>query len=168
MNLEKFPTSRLGHLYEVLLDGCRAEHYRLLAYLSTCYSNSTIIDLGTDKGCSALALSHNPSNHVISYDIEDRKVQPIDLPNIEFRLKDATEDRDELLASALILLDTAHNGVFEQKVYSTLVAGRYDGLLLLDDISPEPDDATVLGEDRAGEDRPHASRPLVRDGARSV
>ena len=42
-----------------------AEHYKLLAYLSTRYHSTTIIDLGTDKGCSALALSYNQSNRVI-------------------------------------------------------------------------------------------------------
>ena len=110
------------------------EHYKLLAYLSTCYSNATIIDLGTDKGCSALALSYNPANRVISYDIEDRKVSPIDLPNIEFRIGNALDDRDEILASPLILLDTARDGVFEQQLYTLLVGGKFRGSLLLDDI----------------------------------
>ena len=65
-------------------------------------------------------------------------MQPIDLPNVEFRIKDATEDHDELLASPLILLDTAHDGVFERKVYSLLVEGHYDGLFMLDDIYLNP------------------------------
>ena len=43
-----------------------------------------------------------------------------------------------MLASPLILLDTAHDGVFEQQLYGTLVAGQYDGLLLLDDIYLNP------------------------------
>ena len=101
MNLEKFRPYISDIYTKFFWMDAGAEHYRLLTYLSTCYNNCTIIDLGTDKGCSALALSYNPSNHVISYDIEDRKVQPIDLPNIEFRVKDATEDRDELLAATV-------------------------------------------------------------------
>ena len=116
-----------------------AEHYKLLAYLSTRYHSTTIIDLGTDKGCSALALSYNQSNRVISYDIEDRKVCPINLPNIEFRVKDALgENREELLSAPLILLDTAHDGIFEQRVYNALVEDGYQGLLLLDDIYLNP------------------------------
>ena len=116
-----------------------AEHYKLLAYLSTCFHRTTIIDLGTDKGCSALALSYNQSNRVISYDIEDRKVCPINLPNIEFRIEDALgEHREELLSSPMILLDTAHDGIFEQRVYSALVEDGYQGLLLLDDIHLNP------------------------------
>lgn len=110
------------------------EHYKLLAYLSTCWHGATLIDLGTDKGCSALALSYNRSNRVISYDIEDRKLAPISVPNIEFRVKNALEDREDLLRTPLIMLDTAHDGVFEQQVYDMLVTAGYEGLLLLDDI----------------------------------
>jgi hypothetical protein len=110
------------------------EHYRLLAYLSSCFDGATLIDLGTDKGCSALALSSNVRNRVISYDIVDRKRQPIDLPNIEFRIGDALADVDLLLRSPLILLDTAHDGPFERAVYRLLDTNSYRGLLLVDDI----------------------------------
>ena len=44
------------------------EHYRLLSYISTLYNGVTILDIGTYKGCSALALSFNPSNKVVSFD----------------------------------------------------------------------------------------------------
>ena len=111
-----------------------AEHCKLLAYLSTCWSSATLIDLGTDQGSSALALSYNPSNRVISYVIEDRRLNPINLPNIEFRVKDALEDREEILTAPLIMLDTAHDGVFERRVYDMLDAAGYEGLLLLDDV----------------------------------
>ena len=121
-----------------------AEHYKLLGYLSACFDAATLIDLGTDKGCSALALSCNRSNRVVSYDIEDRRVCPIDLPNIEFRVKDALEDREEFLAAPLIFLDTEHDGIFEQRVYSMLTENDYQGLLLLDDIYPQPGHAELL------------------------
>ena len=85
-----------------------------------------------------MALSYNLSNRVISYDIV-RRVSPINLPNIEFRVKHAlVEDREELLSSPLILLDTAHDGIFEQRVYNALVEDGYQGLLLLDDICLNP------------------------------
>ena len=115
-----------------------AEHYKLLAYLSTCYRDSTFVDLGTDKGCSALALSYELSNRVVSYDIENRRVAPIELPNVEFRVRDALEDKDTILSAPLIMLDTAHDGVFEQRLYARLVEWRYEGLLLLDDIYLNP------------------------------
>jgi hypothetical protein len=114
--------------------GPGSEHYKLLAHLSTCWNDATLIDLGTDKGCSALALSYNRLNRVISYDIEDRKPSPIDLPNIEFRVKDARDDRQDFLAAPLIVLDTAHDGMFEQQMYDMLYSADYEGLLLLDDI----------------------------------
>jgi hypothetical protein len=114
------------------------EHYKLLAHFSTQFDDVTIIDLGTSHGCSALALSYNPANRVISYDVEDLKECQIDLPNIEFRVKNALDDGDELLAAPLILLDTYHDGVFEQEIYEFLTRNRYGGLLLLDDIFVNP------------------------------
>ena len=38
------------------------EHYKLLSYLSTLFNNSIIIDIGTHRGSSALALSYNSTN----------------------------------------------------------------------------------------------------------
>lgn len=48
------------------------EPYRLLVYLSSLFNNSIIIDLGTSNGASALALSYNKSNQIVSFDIIDR------------------------------------------------------------------------------------------------
>ena len=47
------------------------QEYRLYSYLSTFFNNSVILDVGTLTGRSAVALSHNNSNQVISYDIHD-------------------------------------------------------------------------------------------------
>ena len=138
INLEQFRAYVSDIYTEFFWLDAGIEHYKLLAYLSTCYNDVTFIDVGTDKGCSALALSYNPSNRVISYDIENRRVGSIDLPNIEFRIGDAVEDRTELLSAPVIMLDTMHDGVFEQRVYRSLVEWRYEGLLLLDDIYLNP------------------------------
>jgi len=35
------------------------EHYRLLTHVSTKFEHETFLDVGTFKGCSALALSSN-------------------------------------------------------------------------------------------------------------
>jgi len=45
--------------------------YRLYSYLSTFFNNTTILDIGTFDGRSAVALSHNETNKVISYNITD-------------------------------------------------------------------------------------------------
>jgi len=111
------------------------EHYQLLAYLTTRFQDATFFDIGTLKGYSALALSYESANRVISYDIADFKelTHPEQLTNIEYRIGNAL-DAPELLSSAMILLDTAHDGEFETQVYSFLKQNHYRGLLVLDDI----------------------------------
>ncbi len=111
------------------------EHYRLIAYLSTLFDQSEIFDIGTNLGYSALALSYNNSNKVISYDIVECKelYQAEDLNDIEYLIGDVLVDK-RLLNSPLIMLDTDHNGVFEHKFYTHLKDNNYTGLLFLDDI----------------------------------
>jgi hypothetical protein len=47
------------------------QEYRLYSYLSTFFNNITILDIGTLNGRSAVALSYNENNQIISYDIEN-------------------------------------------------------------------------------------------------
>ena len=111
------------------------EHYRLIAYLSTLFNNATIFDIGTNLGYSAIALSYNSSNRVVSYDIHDvREIgQPETLTNIEFHIGNVL--LDERLASAeLIMLDTNHDGSFENEAYRHFQDIGFKGLLFLDDI----------------------------------
>lgn len=117
------------------LDTQFKEHYRLLAYLSTLYCDQTLFDVGTLKGYSALALSYNNSNRVISYDIEDLKelYDARSLTNIEYRIGNVLDD-PRLLSAPVILLDTYHDGSFENEFYQFLKKNNYKGLLVLDDI----------------------------------
>lgn len=117
------------------LDTQFKEHYRLLAHLSTLYSDHTLFDVGTLKGYSALALSYNNSNRVISYDIEDLKElnDAQSLTNIEYRIGNVLDD-PRLLSAPVILLDTYHDGFFENEFYQFLRKNNYKGLLVLDDI----------------------------------
>jgi hypothetical protein len=108
------------------------EHYRLLGYLSTCFNNTTLYDIGTCFGGSAVALSYNPSNKIVSYDIVDRQ-HGISHPNIEFRIGDCLKELTEIIQSPFILLDTYHDGEFERVFYKALVDAEYKGILLLDD-----------------------------------
>jgi len=118
------------------------EHYRLLSYISTLYNDENIFDIGTYKGFSALALSHNPTNKVISYDIlEDSdlwyiKYSPFS-SSMEYMLGDCTLD-ERLLKSNFISLDTAHDGVYEEYFLSYLAKNNWQGLLLMDDIHEYP------------------------------
>ena len=48
------------------------QEYRLYSYLTTLFNGCTILDIGTLDGRSAIALSHNETNNVISYNIKDQ------------------------------------------------------------------------------------------------
>jgi hypothetical protein len=114
------------------------EHYKLLAYLSTLYNGAEIFDIGTHMGYSALALSHNPNNVVLSFDIERHGALPT-APNIEYRLENLlipnTPWADRLLASPLIFFDIApHIGNLEYEFYVWLRDNHYQGIAVFDDI----------------------------------
>lgn len=111
------------------------EQYRLLAYLSTAQSTQTLFDIGTLYGYSALALSYNALNKVVSYNLTDQRRlhYPDELVNIDFRLGNVLKD-PELLTASIILVDTAHDGAFERELITLLRRSRYQGLLVLDDI----------------------------------
>ncbi len=117
------------------LDTQFKEHYRLLGYLSSLYKGQTIFDVGTLKGYSALALSYNPANQVVSYDIEDLKQlrHREELKSIDYRIGNVLED-PRLPSAHLILLDTYHDGSFEAHFYNHLKKIGFKGLLVLDDI----------------------------------
>jgi predicted O-methyltransferase YrrM len=116
--------------------------YRLYSYLSTLFDNITILDIGTNQGRSAVALSHNPNNHVISYDIEDhihtREYKLFEKSNIEFKLKNVMEDlTTEFIQSKnikLVMIDICHTGPPEREIMDRLSACGFKGIVILDDI----------------------------------
>ena len=110
------------------------EHYRLLAHISTYYENETILDIGTFKGGSALALSFNNNNKVISIDIEDHLDSNIKRSNIEFKILNILDYPKLIKQSKLIMLDTAHDGLFEKEFYTYLIKSNWNGIMIADDI----------------------------------
>lgn len=112
-----------------------AEHYRLLTYISKLYDGEIICDVGTNNGCSALALSENSNNIVKTFDIVDYK-EPDTLikDNIIFFLDDVMKYEEVLKQTRLIFLDANHDGIFEKKIYDKLKEVNFKGILLLDDI----------------------------------
>ena len=110
------------------------EHYRLLAHISTYYENETILDIGTFKGGSALALSFNNNNKVISIDIEDHLESNINRSNIEFKILNILDYPKLIQQSKLIMLDTAHDGLFEKEFYTYLIKSNWNGIMIADDI----------------------------------
>jgi len=121
------------------------QEYHLYSYLSTLFNNTTILDIGTHTGRSAVALSHNESNKVISYNIIDDIQNPTHKiytkSNIEFRVKDVLEDltKDFLSNVRLIILDIDHFETMETKIIQKLDELQFSGILILDDIHhPHP------------------------------
>ena len=123
-------------------------HYSaILAYLSTCFNDSIIVDLGTLYGNSAAALAYNKTNKVYTYDIKSKKeaISKFELKefkNIEYIITNCIEnnwdrqsDRDIFLSSKLIFLDVdPHDGIQEEKVLRFLVENEWKGIMICDDI----------------------------------
>ena len=78
-------------------DKSGVEQYKLLAYMSTLLDNETILDVGTFEGGSALALSKNKTNNVVSIDINYQVNQDIDLDNILFLEGDILNHDEEII-----------------------------------------------------------------------
>lgn len=124
--------------YYDLLSG--QQEYRLYSYLTTFFDNSIILDIGTLNGRSAVSLSHNESNRVISYniidDIKDPEHRIYTKSNIEFRVKDVLGDlTPELVAKTkIVMIDIDHFEVVERKIIKRLDELGFSGIILLDDI----------------------------------
>jgi len=112
------------------------EHYRLLSYISELTDGSYILDVGTYQGYSAIALSHNQNNKVVSYDVSKQHKQE-NIQNIDFRIGEATEF-ENYKNTTVILLDTYHDGIYEAKFIVHLREIKWAGILIMDDINEFP------------------------------
>jgi hypothetical protein len=112
------------------------EHYRLLSYISQKNNLINILDIGTLKGCSALAFSVNETNKVHSFNVGDELDLNLLPSNTKFIIDNILKSEYEniVLSSEYIMLDTYHDGVFEKQFLDYLVSINYKGYLLLDDI----------------------------------
>jgi len=121
------------------------QEYRLYSYISTLFNNTIILDLGTSTGTSALALSHNDNNKVISYDIldciNDKSHMIYSKKNIEFKIKNVLEDLNEEFIKniKIVMIDIDHYGSEEQKIIDKLYELNFSGIILLDDVFYHPD-----------------------------
>ena len=113
------------------------EHYRLLVYIGSLFKNKVLLDIGTYHGNSAIALANNKSNSIISYDIEAQPiVSKVKFDNIAFQIGNILElsHADTILKCPFIMLDTYHNGDFEEEFVNYLHEMKYKGLVMFDDI----------------------------------
>jgi hypothetical protein len=136
MNLKELNKIDLSEYQEYLSEGMKVdfnkwagyEHYRLLNYL--CRGKKLVFDIGTYRGSSAIAMSS--AKKVISYDVKNHRdcKKP---SNVTFKLGDAMQDKN-LLNADVILLDTFHDGEYENDFYD-FIKGRFKGVLVIDDIN---------------------------------
>lgn len=112
------------------------EPYSFYAYLSTLVDNVTILDVGTRMGLSALALSYNQNNKVISYDLVEQGASNIKKQNIDFRIMDFRNDNTLIYEDIkIIMIDVdPHDGVQEKEMIEFLENINWKGILILDDI----------------------------------
>jgi hypothetical protein len=111
------------------------EHYRLLVYISSLFNNVNLIDIGTYVGESALALSDNETNFIYSFDVINREIK-FNKKNLKFIVGNVIDyDKSTILNSPFLILDTYHDGTFEEEFYQYLLSSNYKGFLFLDDIN---------------------------------
>ena len=120
-----------------------SELYRLLAHLARQMpAGSTLVNIGTYCGLSALALAMNEACDVMTYEVYDQipesseDVKTIrDVGNITYKLQDALTDQAVLTAAKIIVIDDdPHDGVQEAEFMTALRGMGYQGLVVLDDI----------------------------------
>jgi predicted O-methyltransferase YrrM len=113
--------------------------------LTTFFNDITILDIGTFTGRSAIALSYNETNRVISYDVEDHiktHGHPIyTKSNVEFRIGDVLRDltEDFIRTVKIVMIDIDRYGDKEKMILDRLKELGFKGLMLLDDITKHPD-----------------------------
>ena len=129
--------------YEEYFSACGAQHYRLLSYLSSQFQNSNIIDIGTHRGNSALALSYNKTNTIHTFDIVSN-INPHIMTHTKnitcykeniFEEETANKYKELILSCPFILLDVdPHDGGNELIWYEYLKKIDYKGFVICDDI----------------------------------
>ena len=120
--------------------------YRLYSYLSTFFNNSIILDIGTRIGGSALALSYNPTNQVVSYDLIEQGASSIVKDNITWKIGDFMEDETlDWNNISIIMIDVdPHDGSQERIMMNWLREKNWKGILIHDDIGPAWPDIQLM------------------------
>ena len=93
--------NKWGYREDAFFGSVGEEHYKLLAYFSTLFDNSLFVDIGTFRGYSAIALSYNKSNKIISYDPHESMYENSlseNPKNVEFKnVQILNDDKDKKL-----------------------------------------------------------------------
>ena len=124
--------------------------YHLYAFVSTLFNDSVILDIGSQYGNSALALSYNESNHVISYEIDpwysnetyhSKTRRDIERSNITWKDFDFRDDNDiDFNKVKIIVIDIDPHGMKvagkeeELRMIEHVLKKGWSGVIILDDI----------------------------------
>jgi len=121
------------------------QEYRLYSYLTTYFNDITILDIGTLDGRSAVALSHNENNKVISYDIgnsiNNNNHIIYSKKNITFKIKNVLDDLNEEFVKnvKIVMIDIDHYETVEREIIDRLKELNFSGIIILDDVFNHPD-----------------------------
>jgi hypothetical protein len=117
------------------------EHYKLLHWLASQFTDSSLFDIGTHRGASGLALATGgATNTVYSFDLEHKYPLP-QRANISYHTDNLMTPegreqwREKLLGSPFIFLDIdPHEGTRELEFIGWLREQKYAGFVICDDI----------------------------------
>jgi hypothetical protein len=123
--------------------------YKFYAYLSTFFHKTTILDIGTRTGGSALSLSYNPTNEVVSYDLVEQGASSIKKPNITWKIMDfMTDETIDLDNVSIVMIDVdPHDGSQERVMMDWLREKNWKGILIHDDIGPDWPDIQLMWDE---------------------
>lgn len=155
INKEDVKALDVSHLRDLSLNSndwlpAGQSEYRFYAYMSTWFNNTTILDIGTRTGGSALALSYNPTNKVRSYDlVEQGASQGIKKDNIKWNIGDFMEDGDiDWDNVSIVMIDVdPHDGSQERVMMDWLREKGWKGILMHDDIGPGWPDIQLMWDE---------------------
>ena len=144
----------IGHLRDISLNRndwlpAGQSEYRFYAYMSTWFNKTTILDIGTRTGGSALALSYNPTNQVRSYDLIEQGASVIKKDNITWNIGDFMEDEDiDWDNVSIVMIDVdPHDGSQERVMMDWLREKGWKGILMHDDIGPGWPDIQLMWDE---------------------
>ena len=154
INKEDVKSLDVSHLRDLSLNSndwlpAGQSEYRFYAYMSTWFNNTTILDIGTRTGGSALALSYNPTNNIRSYDLVEQGASSIKKDNIEWNIGDFMEDEDiDWDNVSIVMIDVdPHDGSQERVMMDWLREKGWKGILMHDDIGPDWPDIQLMWDE---------------------
>lgn len=154
INKEEVKQLDVNHLRQISINQndwlpAGQSEYKLYAYLSTWFNKTTILDIGTRTGGSALALSHNPNNQVRSYDLVEQGASSIEKENITWNIGNFMEDEEiDWDNVSIVMIDVdPHDGSQERVMMDWLREKEWKGILIHDDIGPDWPDIKLMWEE---------------------